>query len=644
MLDAARGRVTVDLDRSPFDVPQHEAEFVVLTTNTKSTAWTFEACTPLCWWPHADVFRMRQQYVCMPSPPGGSIEVCGGPQFEGDGRGVLWIFNAVYPCPPKEQWKSDCRSRRIDNMKKGLDKFAELMQGGVRATTLAVPQFTGCTQSHDSSVPAHAADKGAKDAAARAADWAAIVGHLESFAARTGVHILVTKPLEACGDEAPYKRFPTRPVGPAEAKFRQEVLALQARAPILHGGWATQHAASAFRVSRKNSNSNSDTPAATDAATKELLAQNPMLLLLATPQIGLDRAQAIRADLRDTTSTAAGAPVKRERVEDDDQASQASCTSKRSRTSHSDGGGAAGVTQGAAPKVWTPTSWFKAHIEDVMTEEAIHNMRQLRQGSRAWLECEAKQACLTTSKFGACHAAMNGGSQKRLEEVGMQVIWRRHVPANKFMQWGTYHEDDGKGAFAAAAAFGLVDRVPDTPFSRDTAPFVQATNQELLTWSRAARCGEAPFDVEEVMDSRGVNVDVEEKVLAYSYDGLYRIRNAAVAEAATSLVLIEVKCTSTLLTAPREDHMCQMMGMVGGLRKQGYAIDRCVYVNWQRHATRFWSLSFDAAIYQQLLREMLWVWHNFLLPLFVARDNGILPVNRLEIPLEIDDIEDEFEV
>ena len=620
------------LERSPFSVSEGEAEFVVLTTNARSTSWTFEAATPLCWWPHADLFQERQRYKAMPQPPGGSIELFGGEYFEGDGRGVLWIINAIYPCPPKEQWKSDCHAKRVDNFHKGLMKFGDLLRGGLEVTRIVVPEFTGCTQSHDPTTPPNAPDKKEKDLAAKRRDWAKIMKHLETFAEKTGVNVLITASLEACSKQAPYKRFPPRVPTADENRFRQSLLTLQAPAPLLTGGSWASHVNMRAMMQRSDADRERD-----KAATKKAMAENPFLSVLAASCTQQSKANDVRPQ-PPATSTARG---KRDRPEEEDgetgdkMGSPYSHGSKRSRTSLDE--------PAEKPLKWTQETWYKAHITDVMTPEAIQRMRQLRQGDDAWVDCEAKQVCLTTSKFGACYSVMSGGSEKRLQEVGQQVIWRSRIPANKFMMWGTYHEDDGKGAFAAAAAFGLADRIPNTPFDRSTAPFIQVTNQKLMRWSNAAKRGTAPFDVQEVMDSRGVNVDVEEKVLAYSYDGMYRIQSA-LEGSKPSWVLIEVKCTSTMLTAPREDHMCQMLGMLGGLRKQGYPLDKCVYVNWQRHATRFWCMSFDDIMYKQMLRKMLWIWNKYLLPLFVARDNGILPQGRLEVPIAIDDIEDDVEV
>ena len=635
--ETALPRVTVDMTLSPFDVPSSQAELALLTTNARSTAWTFDTQSALAWWPHADLFAARMRYEAMPAPIPGSVEVFGGDDFAGDGRGVVWLVNAVYPCPPNPAWSNDTRAKRVHNFKEGLNKLADLVKHGVTLTRLLVPHGMGCLQHMD--------------------DWPLIQQALSDFAVRLGIEVLVTKSLTECGNQAPYERLPSHEPLPQEAAFRARVLGLVApnKPVVLSGGGGAGSLWKSMQAEDK---------AAAQASSNAMLMDGGMFALLAattpaTQQAALHKAReraaasssaaaaalgASGGSSSDDSDTSGGSKKSLKRGRSD---SMDSGTSRASSGSGGDGGGRNKVRRRAP---WTCDSWKAAHVTTAFTPEVIAQHRTLVQGSDAWLQSNAKKYCLTTSKFGAVHRAMNGGSATDLNKVTLRQLWGSSMAANKYMQWGSFHEDDGKGAFAAAAAAGLMQELIAASQGEQAAPppvgelfaptgaCIQRTNGDILAWSRQAAAGGAalPYTVEERMDSRGVNIDVEDKVLAYSHDGIYTITPADGGKPLT--VLIEVKCTQTLLTEPRPDHMCQMMGMMGGLRKQDLDIDYCVYVNWQRQATRFWLVPFDATAYAQLRREMLYVWHNFLLPLFVARDNGVLPHGSLDVPSPMDDI------
>lgn len=284
------------------------------------------------------------------------------------------------------------------------------------------------------------------------------------------------------------------------------------------------------------------------------------------------------------------------------------------------------------PRVrWTPETWKEAHITRWFTPERIRYMRGLDQGGDEW--AESKQRCLTTSSFGTAVAALERGQSTRsasMRRMLISKVWGTRIHPNVFMRWGRDKEDNGKAAFTAAVQRGLLGRLQPMAQSAKLAPFIAMTNAELRSGSV-----QRDWSVVECMDGRGVNVDVVDKVLAYSYDGLYRVSRPG---SEPEFVLIEVKCTANALTRPRVDHMHQMRGMMGGLRKQGIPITRCVYVCWQRHATRFWSLPFCESTYAKLRHQVLFTWHQCLLPLFVARDNGELLPGNIDVPLDIGEI------
>lgn len=71
-------------------------------------------------------------------------------------------------------------------------------------------------------------------------------------------------------------------------------------------------------------------------------------------------------------------------------------------------------------------------------------------------------------------------------------------------------------------------------------------------------------------------------------------------------------------------------------------VQGCVYSVWQRSRTRLMYIPYDEkaeAQYALMRAEVLWAWHNLLLPAFVARDNGELEVGEIEPMVELSAVE-----
>lgn len=109
---------------------------------------------------------------------------------------------------------------------------------------------------------------------------------------------------------------------------------------------------------------------------------------------------------------------------------------------------------------------------------------------------------------------------------------------------------------------------------------IDVLNVPVLNAARSANgggcgCG-APFIVEEYLEGRGTNVDREDKVMSLSYDGVYMIRKRGEEGVDPIYVLVECKCMQTLPVTPKKGHWCQMLDMMGGLRRLELPIQVCV--------------------------------------------------------------------
>lgn len=605
---------------SPFTLPDHGedgAEYVLISTDARTQ---FASCNAhaaaIAWWPHADLFRDRVLGRAMAQPIGGVIEPYGGEDFcstrspacnpDMPRRGVIWAVTSIYPKPPNATWKNDTAARRLQYLSTALLNIGRLVQQRLlRCTTLAVPLYTGCER--------------LEAGEAREEAWANYKKALFTFEKQFHIRILLTKPLEECVGDAPYARFPARTIAPEVLAWAQRLAVRGARASQAHiplrGGQRSRDAMMTM-ASRPSSRT-----------TITITAANAKALALF------------------------GVPIP-DTIEEEPRVDRPASTKRTRRM--------AKVVHPPPPEVgrWTRASWFEHNIQRVFTEAFIAEARTVPQGGQLWKDIRGVLA--TSSKFHDLVAALQSGGRRRgrvasgvargefgrsvtdnqdraLEAIVHPQADTQHNFSKKFMDWGTEHEDDGKAAFVAATCMGLLDRLKPTALDMSSAPFVAHTNKQILEGALRVADGDAPWVVSEVMESRGINIDVEALVLGYSYDGLYRVArrrtDGSVPPAEEhEWVLLEVKCTARDLAKPRAAHMTQMMAMMGGLRKQGYPIQRCVYATYHRHATRFWLVPFDEDHYASLRRKILYVWYRMLLPLFVARDNGELEEGSVRIP------------
>mgnify|MGYP006414920161 CR=1 FL=1 len=575
---------------SPFskEVTQ-AAEYILLPTNARSSACPPFTSTALAWWLHADLFRARSANTAVAQPPGGMVEPFGGPDFSAaspPARGVLWAVTQVYPCPSRPDWRSDCLDARARYFQRVLDTIALWVQAhGMTLTTLAVPRLCGCEQAPE--------------------QWSVYEKKLEAFASSTGITVLLTQALADCDDEAPYTRFAARVRAPAETAFHNMLLHKVRTIPIVlcgGGGRRGGRGATLSQLLQAHGGGPAATPMEVTTSTLSFLAA---------------------AGIQLQGGAAAPPPP-----------------AKRSRECSEDGAVATKRVRGAVtpppPPSWTRESWYQTHMVGRFTDEEIARGQAMDQGDPEWVEF--KEDCWTTSSFGKVRDFFHGKGIGKLNKALCKKVWHQRIDANKFMAWGSAHEDDGKAAGEAAMRHGLLARL--APCSQDMSVDPHETHW-LGRMHREAETDppdDVGWEVVEVMDSRGCNVDTVDPVMAYSYDGLYKVRpRAAGPEAPWEYVLMEVKCPSTMYPHPKDDHVAQMQGMVGGLQPQ-YPITRCVYVVYQRHGTRFWQLPFDEAAYAILRKQVLWVWFNLLLPLFVARDNGKLTYGTLEVAEPLGDI------
>ena len=588
-----------DLRRSPFLISGDEAEYVLMATDTRSDgSWPFVTGVASQWWPHADLFADRAAGVAMQRPSRGCLEPYGGPDFASSAiqrhhasattRGVIWGVCQEYPGAPK--WDNDNRDKRVVAFQKVMHNLAQQYASRVfTLTTLAVPLHTGC--------------EGDTEA------WPRYLAALRTFADATDVRVLIVKSLNDCSDESMYKSLPPRQVEVAERSFLDVLVKgtlrrWQENGPFIGRGTSLQQ-----KLAKAGSSKGA-------AGSIVVAATAPALSLI------------MQSVIARKAAAAAGAP---HGCPFDDSGCRAGAGYTTARLNNGE--------------LWTVETWYQKNIKERLDKAEIMRMRALNQGDKDW--SDSKNEMVTTSSFHRVHKMLTTGDDSEVMDMVRGKVHGSTFTGNRFTRWGNDNEDHGNRAFEIAQAHGLLDELLDPKAQiRPLDSSVTISNKRLAELAAGGEGVLPPkYTVIEFLGGRGANVDTVDLVTAYSYDGLYRVINNETKE--EEWLLVEVKCTQDLLQKPRVAHVCQMFGMMGGLRKPGmrdidagtgFPIVRCVYVVWKRHTTRFFSVPFNAEAYEPLRAAVVSVWFTILLPLFVARDNGLLPIGELSVPHQLPDL------
>lgn len=650
----------VDLGHTIFDAEfdSHVAgHFVLLSTDARQQSATRSAAQVVGFWPHADLFADRANHDAMPQPTPGAVEPYGDVHFsqkwspEGGivERGVLWAVTQLYPGPSK--YDNDSRLKRIGFVERVL---RNLQQYDV--TALTVPLNFAC-ECHPE-------------------DWPLIHVRLLQFAVATSIRVRIVASLESHRDLSPYGNLQAREwMERSEGEWLHACRWSTQRVPrpkvALTGGggssskrWGSAAPSGpALRQSRRNWGNSQALPSAAD----ELAAVNALgRAVVSITEVALSKISENDPD---------------DDPEDDPKPALKPWEKPAKWL--------AKAPDAPLPpeKRWTTESWYEQRIVNKLTLERILEGRALTQDEpkikKQWLEFKEEYEFLSSSTAYAASRLYGGSDEKTARELARDKVWHKEFNGNKFTEWGNLHEDDAKWAYEVAERNGLLWNLP-----HDGESHVTFSNADLEWLDKHgtlrvtdAKTGQSTLQprrftrddrLVEYMGARGVNVDVEDLVLAYSYDGLYRMGPMRDAEAGevipppltqeqreiaakadpspeleastggliTGERLIECKCLQTMPTCIKPQHFCQKVAMMGGLQKQGHVLPCSVYVVWQRAQTRFFILPEDKDVYEKLRREMVWMWHNILLPLYVARDNGLLRRGEIQVatPLDMDDL------